>query len=110
MKLAAFVLGLSLLTPLADRGLRVMRVETVAAAGLMVLNGAAHITGTIVGRTVATVRFERPGPGFWSSPLMIAAVLFIVRARHLDGVTEEEGGTWGIKWWGRCIDAPCADS
>jgi len=49
MGLAAFVLGLSLLTPLADRGLRVMRVETVAVAGLMVLNGAARITGTIVG-------------------------------------------------------------
>jgi hypothetical protein len=42
MRLAAFVLGLSLLTPLADRGLRVMRVETVAAAGLMVLNLVSH--------------------------------------------------------------------
>ena len=86
--LTALVLGLALLTPLVDRGLRVMRVATVAFAGLMVLNGAAHITGTIVGRTVATVQFERPMPGFWSSPLLIgAAVLFIVRARHRDGAT-----------------------
>jgi hypothetical protein len=54
----------------------------------MVLNGAAHITGTIAGRTVATVRFERPMPGSWSSPLLIgAAVFFIVRARGRDGVT-----------------------
>ena len=60
---------------------------TVIFAGLMALNGVAHITGTIAGRTVATVRFERPMPGSWSSPLLIgAAVLFIVRARDRDGV------------------------
>ena len=88
--LAALVLGLALLTPLVDRGPRAMRVATVAFAGLMVLNGAAHITGTIVGRTVATVRFDRPMPGFWSSPLLIgAAVFFVVRARRRDGVTKD---------------------
>jgi len=36
---------------------------------------------------VPTVRFERPMPGFWSSPLLIAAgVHFIIaRKRHADG-------------------------
>jgi len=86
--LAVLVLGLALLTPLVDRGPGAVRAATIFFAGLMVLNGAAHITGTIVGRTVATVRFERPMPGSWSSPLLIgAAVLFIVRARHRDEVT-----------------------
>lgn len=84
--LAVLVLALALLTPLVDRGPGAVRAATMFFAGLMVLNGAAHITGTIVGRTVATVRFERPMPGSWSSPLLIgAAVLFIVRARHRDG-------------------------
>jgi hypothetical protein len=86
--LAALVLGLALLTPLVDRGPRALRAATVIFAGVMVLNGVAHITGTIAGRTVATVRFERPMPGTWSSPLLIgAAVFFIVRARDRDGLT-----------------------
>ena len=86
--LAALVLGLALVTPLIDRRLLAVRVATFAFASLMVLNGAGHITGTIAGRTVATVRFERPMPGTWSSPLLIgAAVLFIVRARQRDAVT-----------------------
>jgi hypothetical protein len=86
--LAALMVGLALLTPLVDRGPRALRVATVIFAGLMVLNGVAHITGTIAGRTVATVRFERPMPGSWSSPLLIgAAVFFIVRVRDRDGVT-----------------------
>jgi hypothetical protein len=80
--LAVLVLGLALLTPLVDQGLRSVRAATIVFAGLMVLNGVAHLTGTIAGRTIATVRFERPMPGSWSSPLLIgAAVLFIVRAR-----------------------------
>ena len=71
-----------------DRGPRALRVATVIFAGLMALNGVAHITGTYAGVPVATVRFERPMPGSWSSPLLIgAAVFFIVRARDRDGVT-----------------------
>ena len=86
--LAVVVLGLALLTPLVDRGPRALRVAAVIFACLMALNGTAHITGTIAGRTVATVRFERPMPGSWSSPLLIgAAVFFIARARERDGVT-----------------------
>jgi hypothetical protein len=84
--LAAFVAGLALLTPLVERGPRVVRAVAVVFAGLMVLNGAAHIAGTVAGRTVPNVRFERPMPGFWSSPLLIAAgVHFIIaRKRHAD--------------------------
>lgn len=83
--LAALVVGLALLTPLVDRGPRAVRAAAVVFATLMILNGAGHITGTVVGRTVATVRFERPMPGSWSSPFLIgAAVLFLARARHRD--------------------------
>jgi hypothetical protein len=86
--LAALVLGLALLTPLIDRGSRTTRMATVIFAALMVLNGGAHLAGTIAGHTVATVHFERPMPGSWSSPLLIgAAVFYLLRARRYDGVT-----------------------
>ena len=84
-----WVAGLAVLTPLVDRGLRSARAATIVFAGLMALNGVAHLTVTIAGRTIAAVEFESPMPGSWSSPLLIGAeVLFIVRARDRDGVTE----------------------
>jgi hypothetical protein len=85
--LAALVIGLAVLTPLVERGPRVVRAAAVVFAGLMVLNGAAHIAGTLAGRTVPSVRFERPMPGFWSSPLLIAAAVhfIIVLRRHPSG-------------------------
>jgi hypothetical protein len=85
--LVILVVGLVLLTPLVERGPRAIRAVAVVFAGLMVLNGAAHTAGTLAGRTVPTVRFERPMPGFWSSPLLIAAAVhfIIVLRRHPSG-------------------------
>lgn len=76
--IAAICFGL-LLTPLFFRGHRVIRpfawfVAVVAGLG----NATGHITGTILGRTVASVRFPRPMPGFWSSPLLIAAAIWLI--------------------------------
>jgi hypothetical protein len=80
--LAVLVAGLTLLTPVVARGPRVARTVAVVFAGLMVLNGIAHITGTVAGRTVPSVRFERPMPGSWSSPVLIAAAVhFILSVR-----------------------------
>jgi hypothetical protein len=77
------IAALALLTPLVERGPRAIRAAALVFAGVMVLNGLAHITGTIAGRTVDTVRFERPMPGTWSSPVLIgAALIFIARARQ----------------------------
>lgn len=61
------------LSPLAFRGNTFVRRLAYPFAGIMVLNGVVHIAGTIAGRTVSTVRFKRPMPGFWSSPVIIAA-------------------------------------
>lgn len=80
--LALLVVVLVLVTPLVGRAFRVVNVATVAFAGLMVLNGVGHIAGTIAGRTVDTVRFERPMPGFWSSPILIGAALLFIRRAH----------------------------
>ena len=64
------------LTPLLFRGKRIVRPLFYLFAIIMLLNGIAHIAGTIAGRTVPEVRFSRPMPGFYSSPFMIAASVY----------------------------------
>jgi hypothetical protein len=53
------------LTPVAWKGARGLRPLAWFCAELMFLNGMGH--------TVETVRFARPAPGFYSSPVLFAA-------------------------------------
>lgn len=76
--LAALVCLLLALTPLFWREGRPIRSLAWIFAALMIGNGAAHILGTIAGRTVSSVHFPRPMPGFYSSPLLIAAAAWMV--------------------------------
>src|SRR5215469_2529399 len=71
--LICLVIVLLLLTPFAMRGSRWMRPIAYFLAVIMILNGLGHTLGTVFGRTVSTVHFARPMPGFWSSPLLLAA-------------------------------------
>jgi len=71
--LICLVIALLLLTPFAMRGERWMRPLAYFLAVIMILNGLGHTLGTVFGRTVSTVHFARPMPGFWSSPLLLAA-------------------------------------
>jgi hypothetical protein len=71
------------LTPVAARGMRGLRPLAWAYAVIMFLNGMGHTIGTILGHTVAAVTFPRPAPGFYSSPLLfVASVWMMVRLRH----------------------------
>jgi hypothetical protein len=45
---------------------------------LMLLNAGGHTLATIFGRTVASVTFPRPAPGFWSSPFMAAGAIYLL--------------------------------
>lgn len=68
------------LTPMAARNVRWLRPLARFYAFVMFLNGMGHTVFTILGRTVATVTFPRPAPGFYSSPLLlIGSVWLIVR-------------------------------
>jgi hypothetical protein len=71
--LICLVVILLLLTPFAMRGSRWMRPLAYFLAVIMILNGLGHTLGTVFGRTVSTVQFARPMPGFWSSPLLLGA-------------------------------------
>jgi hypothetical protein len=68
---------LFLLSPYAFRGAPWMRPLGYVFAGIMILNGVGHVLGTIAGQTVASVRFPRPMPGFYSSPFVIIAAIYL---------------------------------
>ena len=74
---AANVILLSL-SPFAFRGWHWLRPFAYVFAVLMILNGLGHILGTIFGRTVASVHFPRPMPGFYSSPALLAAAGYLL--------------------------------
>jgi hypothetical protein len=76
--LIALVVLLFLLSPMFFRGGRFMRVPAYVFAVIMVGNGVAHSVATIVGHTVPEVTFARPAPGFYSSPLLIAAAVWVL--------------------------------
>jgi hypothetical protein len=76
--LIAAVAILLLLTRFVSRGLPWTRPLMFAFALLMVLNAVGHTLGTVFGRTIASVEFPRPMPGFYSSPLLLAASIHVL--------------------------------
>jgi len=81
MWLIGLIVGLAFcfaLTPLAARGARGLRPFAWFFAGLHLLNATGHTLATIFGRTVATVTFPRPAPGFYSSPLLFIASIWLM--------------------------------
>ena len=66
------------LTPVAARGMRGLRPVAWIFALIMFLNGLGHTLFTILGHTVAAVTFPRPAPGFYSSPFLFAAALWLM--------------------------------
>ena len=67
-----------MLTPFAFRNTRWMRPLAYFFACTMLLNGLGHTLATIFGQTVSSVRFPRPAPGFYSSPLLLAASIYLL--------------------------------
>ncbi len=75
--LCLLITALALLSPFAFRNARWIRpifLFVVIVAGL--LNATGHTIATILGHTVDTVRFPRPAPGFYSSPLLLIASVY----------------------------------
>ncbi len=61
-------------------GSRWMRPIGYGFAIIMLANGLIHILGTILGRTVASIRIPRPMPGFYSSPFVLLASVYLLHA------------------------------
>jgi hypothetical protein len=69
---------LTLLAPFAFWGARWLRLLAWIFAAIMLLNGLGHTLATVLGHTVESVTFSRPAPGFYSSPLLLAASLWMM--------------------------------
>jgi hypothetical protein len=65
------------LTPFAYRNARGLRPLAYFYAGIMLLNGMGHTIFTVLGRTVASVQFPRPAPGFYSSPFLLITSIYL---------------------------------
>lgn len=74
---AAVLLGFAL-TPVATRGPRWLRPLAWFYAVVMFSNGMGHTVFTILGRTLPSVTFSRPAPGFYSSPLLFAGSAWLM--------------------------------
>ena len=80
--LIAGVALLFILTPLAYRGSRRLRPLAWFLAVMMLLNAAGHTVATALGHTFPDIRFARPAPGFYSSPLLaVASIWLLLRLR-----------------------------
>jgi len=90
--LIAAVAILLALSPFVFYGSRWIRPLFYIFAIMMIFNGLGHTAGTIFGRSVSSVRFARPMPGFYSSPLLFAASIYglvqLWRTRTLTSASE----------------------
>jgi len=76
--LVAAIVLLLCLSVFVLHGARWMRPLGYVFAFIMFANGLGHILGTILGRTVASIRFPRPMPGFYSSPFLLLASVYLL--------------------------------
>ena len=79
--LVGLILGVVLcfaLTPVAAQGARWLRPLAWFFALIMFFNGLGHTLFTILGRTVASVTFPRPAPGFYSSPFLLIGSAWLI--------------------------------
>jgi hypothetical protein len=77
--LIALVAVLFAAAPRFFRGGGILRLPAYFFSALIgVGNGLGHTVATILGHTVPEVRFARPAPGFYSSPLLIAAAVWVI--------------------------------
>jgi hypothetical protein len=76
--LIAVNIVLLLLTPLAFRNMSLLRPFAYFFALIMFLNGMGHTLATLFGRgPTLAVSIPRPAPGFYSSPLLLAASVYL---------------------------------
>lgn len=74
------VAALFALKRVARRGSRGIVIAARVLAVAMAVNGVAHIALTVAGQTPTGLVIARPMPGFWSSPVLLAASVYLWRS------------------------------
>jgi hypothetical protein len=70
------VVVLFLCSPFVFRGHRWIRPVFYFLAIVILFNGLGHSCFSILGRTVSSVHFPRPAPGFYSSPFLLVTSIY----------------------------------
>ena len=76
--LIVFVVILLMLSPLAFRNATGLRPIACFLSALMILNALGHTLATVWGRTFESIHFSRPAPGFYSSPVLLLASIYLL--------------------------------
>lgn len=76
--LICLVVLLLSLSPFFFRNARWVRPIGYFFGLVNISNALGHMTGTVLGRTAASVHFPRPMPGFYSSPFLLAASVYLL--------------------------------
>ena len=77
------ICALTALSPFAFRNSGAWRPVAYIFAIIMMANGVSHTVGTILGHSFQDITFPRPMPGFYSSPFMFGAALWLfLNLRH----------------------------
>jgi hypothetical protein len=79
VSLALVIAMLLALSGFVGRGARWARALGYGFSALMIANALGHALGTIFGRTVGTIAFPRPMPGFYSSPVLFIASVYLLK-------------------------------
>jgi hypothetical protein len=82
------IIVLFVLSVFVFQGRRWTRFAGYFFAMIMLANALGHTTGTLLGRTAQSVSFSRPMPGFYSSPLLAAASIYLLYRLRWSGSSE----------------------
>jgi hypothetical protein len=83
--LTAGVLLMVAVTPAIRKGSAWTRPAAWILAIIMIGNAVGHTAGSLLGHTTANVYFDRPMPGFWSSPFLFAASVWLLNQLRISG-------------------------
>jgi hypothetical protein len=74
--LAAVIVSFAI-TPFAASNARWLRPLAWIVVAIQSSNAVGHFAATVLGHTVAKVRFRRPAPGFYSSPFLVIGSVWL---------------------------------
>lgn len=89
--LLAAVAVLLLLTQFASRGTTWLRPLAYLFSAFMILNALGHTAGTIAGTRLFPAPVPHPMPGFYSSPFLLVASIYLLYQLRANRISHRSG-------------------